>query len=297
MVDNPLDLLKSHNIVAQYVPIFSGIEGQKVENFFKSVENATSVTRKVNETSAALEQRRRVIALLRLDGEALSFLHNLPESVKNDYKGLKSAILKRFTDLTTCADYSMQLANLEQRRLSVRQLIAEIRRLAVGSLEDTLPNLIAQQREPFLDTLCLQTLLRSLNRDLLEKVSLKAPKNWEEAQEIALRAEKLQSMFQNHQSKVGVLYRMGDSTEKACKPPIPAMDHSNRDQTGRGTRRKAFRNQTQWKGKIRKEPRTGRYRRQGQKSVNKLSKTRRVPRPPTIRSRAYRKSYLCSHKQ
>ena len=209
---NPLDSLNFHSTTAKYVPVFRGSEGQSVENFFRSVENATSLTKKVNESPAAIDQRRRIVACLRLDGEALSFLHTLPEATRNDYNLLKPAFLKRFTDLMTCADYSRMLANLRQGKLSVRQLIAEIRRLAVKSLENTHPNLSSKDRQPFLDTSCLQALLRSLNTDILDKVLWISPKTWEEAQEAALRAESAQSTINRvQQNDKGYVYEL---TEK-----------------------------------------------------------------------------------
>ena len=136
---------------------------------------------------AVNEERKRKICLLKLEGDALEYVQTLPMRTRENYELLKNAIKQRYSDGMTATDYNRELATITQNNRSVKELIADISRLVDKSIEHM--QMEAGAAQNYKDTVSMNTMLRALNTDVLDRVMIYNPENWEDLQTAAIRAE------------------------------------------------------------------------------------------------------------
>ena len=189
--------------IGKYVPTFSGIGDAKsinVEQFFRSLENATEVIgikdEPVDGESAIQarerqeiirEEKQRKICLLKLEGDALEYVQMLPARTRENYQLLKSAIKERYSDGMCASDYNRELATITQGSYTVKELIAKISKLVEKSIEHL--EMAPEAAQNYKDTVAMNTMLRALNPDVLDRVMMYQPDTWEGLQKDAIKSE------------------------------------------------------------------------------------------------------------
>ena len=198
------EMFNMYSQIGKYVPSFNGkgdSRATNVEQFFRSLENATDIIAIKQEplradenadhataqAQAINEERKRKICLLKLEGDALEYVQTLPTRTRENYELLKNAIKQRYSDGMTATDYNRELATITQNNKSVKELIADISRLVDKSIEHM--QMEAGAAQNYKDTVSMNTMLRALNTDVLDRVMIYNPENWEDLQTAAIRAE------------------------------------------------------------------------------------------------------------